>query len=353
MNHENPAPKTENREPLADDLGGKLLEGVSRSFFLTLKALPPGLREPLSLAYLLARAADTMADTATVAGEVRGDCLRQFDRLLHSETRDQEGEQALCQKLRADFVPQQEDKNEALLLERLPEAFDAFRSAPPRQMAAMRGVLDPIIRGQLLDIERFPVDGEARALTSADELDDYTWLVAGCVGEFWTKLCAEEVDAVFSPNVSLDQMVEWGIRYGKGLQLVNILRDVGKDLRMGRCYLPEPELAQHGLTPADVQADPGKLIPLLQPWRDRCREHLDCGLRYLDAVQHKRLLFATALPLLLGIRTLALIDQASATELPQGVKISRSEVGKILFDAGIASLRRGGIRKLAEKLRAK
>lgn len=336
----------------AEELGGKLLEGVSRSFFLTLKALPQGLREPLSLAYLLARAADTMADTASVAGPVRTECLREFDRLLQDDVRDESSEAVLCTRLRDAFVPLQEDEHEARLLLRLHEAFDAFRRSPPRQMAAMRGVLSPIVRGQLLDIGRFPTDGRVRALRSAEELDDYTWLVAGCVGEFWTKLCAGEVEGIFSPDVTLEQMIEWGIRYGKGLQLVNILRDVAKDLRMGRCYFPEDELAAHGLTLADVQADPATLIPVMQAWRERCREHLDCGLRYLDALQHKRLLFAMALPLLLGIRTLALIEKADANVLMQGVKVSRAEVGKILFEAGVASLRRGGIRKLAEKLRA-
>lgn len=347
----NREPRTENREPFSEELGGKLLEGVSRSFSLTLKALPAGLREPLSLAYLLARAADTMADTASVPRVARMECLHEFDRLLQADARDPAGEASLCARLACEMVPLQEDHHEAQLLKRLHEALDAFHASPPRQMAAMRGVLSPIVRGQLLDIERFPVGGAVRALRSAEELDEYTWLVAGCVGEFWTRLCAEEAPEAFAEDAPLEQMVEWGIRYGKGLQLVNILRDIGKDLRMGRCYFPESELALHGLTPADVQADPEKLTPVMQPWRERCRAHLDCGLRYLDAVHHKRLLFATALPLLIGIRTLDLIERSDAAELLRGVKISRTEVGKILFDAGIASLRRGGIRKLAEKLR--
>jgi farnesyl-diphosphate farnesyltransferase len=346
-------PRTENREPFSEELGGKLLEGVSRSFFLTLKALPAGLREPLSLAYLLARAADTMADTVAVPHHLRQDCLRDFDRLVQSPDRDAPGEVAFCATLKTLFVPLQEDKHEAQLLLRLHEAFDAFRASPARQMAAMRGVLSPIVRGQLLDIERFPVDGKVRALQSAGELNEYTWLVAGCVGEFWTQLCGEEVLDVFAPGVAKEQMIEWGVRFGKGLQLVNILRDVGKDLRMGRCYFPATELAAHGVSPADLPGDSSRLMAVMQPWRERCREHLDCGVRYLDALQHKRLLFATALPLLIGIRTLVLIEHASPDDLLQGVKISRAEVGKILFDAGIASLRRGGIRKLAEKLKAR
>jgi farnesyl-diphosphate farnesyltransferase len=342
-----------NRDLFSEDLGGKLLEGVSRSFFLTLKALPEGLREPLSLAYLLARAADTMADTAAVPHDLRQDSLRDFDRLMQSSERDAPGEAALCTTLKSFFVPLQEDKHEAQLLLRLHEAFDAFRASPPRQMAAMRGVLSPIVRGQLLDIERFPTDGKVRALQTAGELNEYTWLVAGCVGEFWTELCAEEVPNVFAPGVTQEQMIEWGVRFGKGLQLVNILRDVGKDLRMGRCYFPRAELDVHGVSPADLAGAPSKLAAVMQPWRERCREHLDCGLRYLDALQHKRLLFATSLPLLIGIRTLAHIEHASADELLEGMKVSRTEVGKIHFDAGIASLRRGGIRKLAEKLKAR
>ena len=47
------------------ELGGQLLAAVSRSFYLTLKALPKELREPISLAYLLARTADTIADTGS------------------------------------------------------------------------------------------------------------------------------------------------------------------------------------------------------------------------------------------------------------------------------------------------
>ena len=92
------------------------------------------------------------------------------------------------------------------------------------------------------------------------------------------------------------------------------------------------------------------LKPLLPKWQSLCREHLVCGIEYLDAVEHKRLRYATALPLLLGVRTLALIEAASWEERMAGVKVTRGEVAKIMFEAGIASLRRGGIRKMAEAM---
>ena len=54
---------------------GPLLKGVSRSFYLTLRILPEGMRDPVGLAYLLARAADTIADTSLIPPVQRLDLL--------------------------------------------------------------------------------------------------------------------------------------------------------------------------------------------------------------------------------------------------------------------------------------
>ena len=48
-----------------------ILKSVSRSFYLTIRFLPRPLREPIGLAYLLARATDTIADTAEIPAAVR------------------------------------------------------------------------------------------------------------------------------------------------------------------------------------------------------------------------------------------------------------------------------------------
>ena len=55
-----------------------VLKGVSRSFYLSLRLLPGAMQEPAGIAYLLARVADTIADSAGVAGEVRRGCLEEF-----------------------------------------------------------------------------------------------------------------------------------------------------------------------------------------------------------------------------------------------------------------------------------
>ena len=60
-----------------------LLKEVSRSFYLTLRLLPGAIRPQISLAYLLARATDTIADTEIVPIAQRLEALQFLrDRIL-------------------------------------------------------------------------------------------------------------------------------------------------------------------------------------------------------------------------------------------------------------------------------
>src|SRR6185436_18281735 len=109
-----------------------------------------------------------------------------------------------------------------------------------------------ITSGQMLDLSRFGAASQTQivALRHDAELEDYTYRVAGCVGEFWTRMCRAHI----FPRAPLDdaRLLADGVRLGKGLQLVNILRDLPRDLRDGRCYLPSEELAPLGLKPSDL-----------------------------------------------------------------------------------------------------
>jgi len=331
------------------ELGGKLLASVSRSFYLTLKALPRELREPISLAYLLARTADTMADTAQVPAATRLDCLSQFAAIVQSGSRDEAAEQALAEVLAERFCPLQSDPAEAVLMQRCRDAIAWLHTMSGARLVAIREVLQPIIHGQQLDIRRFPAEGGLRSLQTAAELDEYTWLVAGCVGEFWTKLCFTELPDAFAPGVTLEQASTWGIAFGKGLQLVNILRDLGKDARLGRCYLPAEDWQSLGITLDQIEGSCVILRPVWTAWLQRCEIHLRDGLRYVQSLQHGKLRYATALPLLLGVKTIAHLRTASDEELLRGVKVSRMDVAKVLFETTLHNSSEG-LAKLFAKL---
>lgn len=315
-----------------------LLRSVSRSFYLSLRLLPRGVREPISLAYLLARATDTIADTSEATVDVR---LRMLPLLANAIAGDDGGLE--LDDLRHSFAVMQHQLAERELIELLPECLTWLDEIEADEREDIRAVLGTIVRGQMLDLQRFGDGAEVRALATGAELDHYTYLVAGCVGEFWTRVCARKI-AGFSARAP-EEMLQLGTAYGKGLQLTNILRDVGGDFRGGRCYLPADELHSLGVEPAELVGHADKVQPILDQWRARSEEGVRAGIDYACAIGPWRVRLATALPALIGARTLALLRTAGADVWQHRVKVTRAEVRGVLVKmllsgAAPASIRR-------------
>ena len=171
-----------------------ILKSVSRSFYLTIKFLPRPLREPVSLAYLLARATDTIADTAAIPAATRLATLRAFASVIAGEA----DFDAVAEPLRA-FATQQSDPHERALIEHVRDCIPWLEELDPADRDDIRAVLKTIVRGQELDLTRFGDPASLTSLQTAAELDEYTYLVAGCVGEFWTKLGFRQIAAVCEP----------------------------------------------------------------------------------------------------------------------------------------------------------
>jgi farnesyl-diphosphate farnesyltransferase len=324
-----------------NSLRGPLLRSVSRSFYLSLRFLPKALRDPLSLAYLLARATDTIADTAKSPVALRTEALRTLAAMIQEG-----GSTEKTAQLQESFVPLQTDKAERALIEQLPALLDWLDDLQAEDRDEVRGVLTKINRGQSLDLERFGNGPDISALNNAAELDEYTYLVAGCVGEFWTRLCFRHVKN-FSDRPE-SEMSMLGVQYGQGLQLINILRDAGDDLRNGRCYFPADELNSLGLKPAQLLRDPVRLEPVLNKWREKAEKGMEAGIDYAGAIRNRRVRFATALPALIGARTLALLRQAGAEALRRRIKVPRAEVRKLITSSVLASP--GSLRARFEKV---
>ncbi len=306
------------------------LRGVSRSFGLSIGLLPAALREPVGLAYLLARITDTVADTAGVPAARR---LAMLDRLQQAIEVAQQSS-PLAPALQ-DFARQVDDAHERALLEQGQACLEALARQSGADQAAMRAVLAAILEGQRWDLAA--LDSTQRGVATSAELERYTWLVAGSVGEFWTRVC--ELHLPHWHSARLADLLHWGARYGQGLQRLNILRDAGEDLRAGRCYFPQEELAPLGLdrerlcaaARAGELATLVRLTPLLEAWLRQTEAQLHDGLRYSLALRGWRLRLASALPCLIGIRTLALLRQAGARALLEHVKLPRRAVRQLLL----------------------
>ena len=308
----------------AEELLGPILRDVSRAFYLTLRVLPNAVRPQIGLAYLLARTTDTIADTDLLPAEQRLQILRQFRACIRNDAAPPVDFSSLAHE--------QKNPAERTLLLRSAEALEMLDQLTPADRGQVQLVLETITRGQEMDLERFGDGSTLFALQTADDLDDYTYRVAGCVGEFWTRLTRSQC----FPNAQLDDtaFVADAIRLGKGLQLVNILRDLPRDLANGRCYLPTVDLALAGLQPEDLR-DPTnwpKLKPVFEPWLAKARGHLTAGGRYTLVIPHShyRLRLACAWPILIGTATLNHVRAANPLQPAPRLKISRSAVRSII-----------------------
>ena len=309
-------------------MDAEILRSVSRSFYLSIRFLPAQLREPIALAYLLARIADTIADTAQIATSVRMETLK----LLSSGIQGTASREAVTE-LVASFVSLQENERERQLLASLRDCLAQLEGMEHVDRNDIRVVLEQITRGQMLDLERFGDPKEVRALGTAADLDEYTYLVAGCVGEFWTRLCYRHVRQFASRTE--DEMLALGKRYGMSLQLINVLRDAGSDLRAGRCYFPEHELSAVHLTPSQILHEPERFQPVYRTWLDKAKATLVAGMEYSRSITNRRVRAATVLPALIGARTLALLNAAGPAALQRTVKVARQEVRTMMLSLAL------------------
>lgn len=308
-----------------------LLRSVSRSFYLSMKVLPREMREPVSLGYLLARASDTIADTASVSQELRLELLDAFCQQLAGK---EKGRAGFLDRLKKDFAPHQRHTGEKRLLEQLPDCLEWLRQTDRANQHLVTKVLGHITKGQVWDVERFGACDQQHPgfVETAEDFEQYTYWVAGSVGEFWTEVGYCNYGRNFSQEAN-GEMKELGRKYGQGLQLVNVLRDLGEDLRNGRCYLPKDELTacgwdgEGGMPPTDI------LMEVSGKWREQCREWLGAGRQYVGHLQSRRVGFATVLPLLIAERTVELLEQSGPGVLENKVKVSRGELRKIMARA--------------------
>lgn len=305
----------------------ELLKATSRTFYRTLRVLPASIRPQIGLAYLLARTTDTIADTEIVPVEQRLEALQALrGRILGSHRKPLDF---------GDLAKHQGSPAEREMLQRCEEALAVLESFNAADQQRIHAVLDIITSGQEMDVKRFAGASAEKiiALRTAEELDDYTYRVAGCVGEFWTRMCR----AYLFPAAELDDswLLANGVRFGKGLQLVNILRDVPSDLRQGRCYLPAKELAEAGLAPADLLEPKNreKLRPLYGRHLTEAEGHLQAGWAYTNALPWRcvRVRLACAWPILIGVKTVARLRAGNVLDPKERIKISRSEVKGLIW----------------------
>ncbi len=267
------------------------LKQVSRSFYLSIRLLPHRLRTPIAVGYALCRAADTIADTDLLPADARLPALREFSRTFPNGA----------------SVPK--------------AVLDAYRSLPDSDRKAVEEVVREVTAGMEMDLTM-------RALDRWEDLDRYIDHVAGAPGRFWTRILFAHLSSLRGADP--DKMERLTTRFGKGLQLTNIIRDLAADLSRGRCYLPADWLKEEGLAPEDLlrPEKAERARHLLSRAISEAVSHLDAGLDYLFLIPQRefRVRLAVALPLFFAWKTLRKILGSDPLNPARRVKIARSSV---------------------------
>lgn len=301
------------------------VQGVSRTFALTVDVLDEPMSSYICLGYLLCRIADTVEDTDRIDPDEQSALLRLYDEALDPESdataadfRDAVDEHLPPADVRsADWEVVAETERVFATFEELPEDVREAIVPPVREL----------VGGMAEFVDRYADEGGLRIGTRG-ELEEYCYYAAGTVGNLITNLLTRG-DIAEERARRLHETAE---EFGLLLQLVNIAKDVHDDYEEeNNVYLPEEWLAAEDVPQEDLTdtehrdgtaAVVGRTTALAHTFLDDAESYLE----HLPLVDGNTV-DAWAIPFLLAVGTLReLAAQPERAVDGRGVKVSRQEV---------------------------
>jgi farnesyl-diphosphate farnesyltransferase len=226
---------------LADDeLQAVLLEGVSRTFALTIPQLPATLYKAVANAYLLCRIVDTIEDEVSLSAEQKKYFCSGFIGIVKTGEQAQMFADELAPLLSAQTIPAEHS-----LIHMTPRVIAITHTLDGAQIAALADCVETMANGmpvyQAMDLHA--------GLKTMRDMDEYCYYVAGCVGEMLAKLFCH-----YSQDIALhqEQLLKLSVSFGQGLQMTNILKDIWDDAKRGVCWLPQDIFTEAGFNLAEL-----------------------------------------------------------------------------------------------------
>lgn len=220
----------------------RMLVGVSRTFALTIPQLPGDLRRAVGNAYLLCRIADTIEDDASLSAQQKTHHLQTLIDILDIGS----GAEAFARELHLRLDPSTPAAERELIRECV-RVLRINSSLDPRQQAAIARCVAIMGRG----MDRFERDRSLHGLATLGDHERYCYVVAGVVGEMLTALFCAHSDRI---DARREALMSRAIRFGQGLQMTNILKDVWDDSERDTCWLPRDVFCRHGFDLSRLQS---------------------------------------------------------------------------------------------------
>lgn len=325
----------------------RILQGVSRTFALTIPQLPSPLDRVVGNAYLLCRIADTIEDDKHLPYADKRHFSERFIEVVGAEldgqrsgetgpedggkTGDRQDADRFARDLHPRLSPTATD-SERDLVRNTPAVIRITHSFNRIQQAALHRCIRIMADG----MARYQEANVANGLKDQQDMDSYCYYVAGVVGEMLTELFCDYSSAI---NQNHDEMMALAVSFGQGLQMTNILKDIWDDQKRNMCWLPQSVLERYGVelrsgaplrNGKEFQQALGHLVGV-------ARRHLDNALNYTlllpgDEVGIRRFcLWALGMAIL----TLRKINNHRAFTSGNEVKITRGSVRATIISANL------------------
>ena len=307
----------------------EILQGVSRTFALTIPQLPGGLRDVVGNAYLLCRITDTIEDEPALSALQKQAFAERFIDVVAGRAAVEPFARELGAGLSASTTASEHDliANTARVI-RITHGFET----------AQREALARCVRIMAHGMAEFQLQASPAGLDDLPQLDRYCYHVAGVVGEMLTELFCDhstEIDA------HRDELLRLSVSFGQGLQMTNILKDVWDDRQRGACWLPRDvfEGAGFDLRSLSTERHDPRFADGLTTLIGIARGHLVNALRYTQLLPARetgiRLHCLWALGM--AVLTLRRIHATPSYRTGREVKISRRSVRAVtVVTSGVA-----------------
>ena len=217
-----------------------ILQGVSRTFALTIPQLPPELHRAVANAYLLCRIADTLEDDSKLSFDQKLTYCNLFVDIVNGSKNAHEFSSEIPNKLGPHTSAAEKE-----LIARTETVIRITHSLNTNQREAMLRCVTKMTEGMILYQGAETLNG----LENQNALDRYCYYVAGVVGEMLTHLFCDYCSEL---KASQKKMLHLSVSFGQGLQMTNILKDIWTDRERGACWLPADEFRSRGIVLSEL-----------------------------------------------------------------------------------------------------
>lgn len=305
------------------------LEKVSRTFTLSIKILPKLLRKYVGHAYLVCRFLDTLEDTPDKTIKEKRDALYIAKDILDNEKSPDKFKDYFHNFSKTCTA----NPHEKELLEDSTELFTYLDTFPKNISESIKKWASEMSDGMAK--YAFGSDKPDFSLQSVDELEEYTYYVAGTVGLMLSDMFTQ--DKYVCSDKKKQIMRDRSVNFGRALQYVNIIKDSNTDILEDRCFIPSELLDKYGIEKSELFSENkvdeqkklfSELIQIAYGYLKESREYTEALPMY-----SWRIRMFCILPVLLAYATLRHVEKNldKLVTTKSQLKISRKKVKRLIY----------------------